>query len=1012
MDETKNAPLFSDETLAAIAPAPKPDHQGALEDANSHLAPPPKDVAFSPETQAALDAEEKEAKYGGMAGALKTGLQGAADAATFGLAGGIQDAFEPDAFKREDQRKARLEQREANPVANMVGQGVGMAASALIPGGGVVGAIEKGAARATEALLPKAIAIGAEAAAPTAMYKIGSQATKMAIENALFATGDEVAKTLAGDPPKSAEAFIGDVGLAAAVGGVFGAGLGAVNPLWKATAGKQMDGTLGAIQRKLGGREAVKGANEVTEGLAELGITADPAIIAGMSEDPVMRARFLELQQSQSKSGFAAKEMAHKMRGDLADTTVRELGFDPKAVPANLSEYRMGREAGDTLANEVHEMVGPISERYDQFYKKVEGAGLTPSMADKAPEIEAMSGKLASKIEKSTNALMKAQKRGDVEGAVEIAAKLEEHQQELRMLRQSSQAPGTVDRASERIMKLAQDEGWASSASSDIMKEVNRVIKELPDQKDLKSLTKYIEQVGHNTGSDVTNRPLMRAGSKMKAILREEEALAIESHLGEKAGQAAVDEFRAVQRDFAQHASKVDSLKEIVGQKYSSVSGYGKALKEMAKNDAETLLKRLGRDGDASALEFIQANFPRTADQVRKANMALLLEKAGNAATDGHSISLKKLTNAIRDLSPEMQEFMLPKGARDKLDLVSEMAEKLNNKDYNHSNTGRRVENLLKDFGGNLMGLISGLATGSAGIGLITREVGTHAGKELPDAARLALLKFLGSEGAPKGAGFKAMMEYIGAVQRGEAKTVNAVKNVFKAGVRVLPEAMQPSHRDIEKLDKQLESLQKNGPGNHVVASESAHDLSDYMPDHTAATIASVGSIANFLNSQRPVSPQANMLDTKLPMNAEQKAKWHNLLTIAQQPLTVLPKIASGRITGAEVLALKQMYPTTYSKLAKSLTEQMMTKVQKGESIPYSTRQGMSLFLGTPLDATLTPTGISSAQPMLAQPPEGMGPQPKGHKPPAASSLKGLMKAPASAMTADQARTARGQRLK
>jgi hypothetical protein len=51
----------------------------------------------------------------------------------------------------------------------------------------------------------------------------------------------------------------------------------------------------------------------------------------------------------------------------------------------------------------------------------------------------------------------------------------------------------------------------------------------------------------------------------------------------------------------------------------------------------------------------------------------------------------------------------------------------------------------------------------------------------------------------------------------------------------------------------------------------------------------------------------------------------------------------------------------------------MTESLSKGKSIPYKTRIGLSMFMAQPLDSTMTPGAILSAQPQPAPPPQPQG---------------------------------------
>jgi hypothetical protein len=70
--------------------------------------------------------------------------------------------------------------------------------------------------------------------------KIGSQVLQQATEMAAYQGGDEVSKMILNDPDTSAQTAMSNIGLGAAVGGITGAALGSLSPLWKATVGNKI----------------------------------------------------------------------------------------------------------------------------------------------------------------------------------------------------------------------------------------------------------------------------------------------------------------------------------------------------------------------------------------------------------------------------------------------------------------------------------------------------------------------------------------------------------------------------------------------------------------------------------------------------------------------------------------------------------------------------------------------------------------------------------------------------
>src|SRR5574337_1063267 len=69
------------------------------------------------------------------------------------------------------------------------------------------------------------------------------------------------------------------------------------------------------------------------------------------------------------------------------------------------------------------------------------------------------------------------------------------------------------------------------------------------------------------------------------------------------------------------------------------------------------------------------------------------------------------------------------------------------------------------------------------------------------------------------------------------------------------------------------------------------------------------------------------------------------------------------------------MYPRLYDKLVSGLTEQMTNHIAKGEDVPYDLRMSLSLFMGHPLDSSMSPSGILSSQSSFNAPKSEMASQ-------------------------------------
>jgi hypothetical protein len=165
----------------------------------------------------------KEEKFGGVEGAVKAGVAGAARGLTFGSSDlaltemGITDAETLKALQ------------EVQPVASIAGEGVGMVGqNFLLPGGGLVGAASKAGKAVTGALKAADLASDATTAAKilNSMGQIGAAAAGSAVEGALYAgVASSLTEAALGDADLNAEKILANFGHGALWGGAIGGAL-------------------------------------------------------------------------------------------------------------------------------------------------------------------------------------------------------------------------------------------------------------------------------------------------------------------------------------------------------------------------------------------------------------------------------------------------------------------------------------------------------------------------------------------------------------------------------------------------------------------------------------------------------------------------------------------------------------------------------------------------------------------------------------------------------------------
>lgn len=271
----------------------------------------------------------------------------------------------------------------------------------------------------------------------------------------------------------------------------------------------------------------------------------------------------------------------------------------------------------------------------------------------------------------------------------------------------------------------------------------------------------------------------------------------------------------------------------------------------------------------------------------------------------------------------------------------------------------------LTDVGGQAMGATVGGTLGHAmgGHGAIGALIGQHALGPFFSSVLPAIAKAITSNPSSAG-GFKAAVDHGLAVAKSEAVLTKAAKSIFKVGSSdVLPGYNSPNTTNIsikqrEKLDRLLKAIQQSP----AAMLNSTDKTSHYLPAHAQAMSQAAMNATNYLNGLRSDTDKKSPLDSKPTLSAPQKAAFNNALDIANKPSIIFDKIKTGSLTTNDITSLHTMYPALYESMKSKVMSEIITSENKDKPIPYKIRQSLSLFLGQPLDSTMTPSSIMAIQ--------------------------------------------------
>lgn len=859
------------------------------------------------------------AKFSSTPEQIKTGLEGAASGASFGLSTGVERAL---GVNPED-INARA---ETNPNIHMAGEATGLIGSGLLGYG-------------EGALLGKVgAAVAGRLAGETLLAKVGSSAARNAVETALVASGNEVSKMFANDPNQSAETAMTNIGMNALLGAGIGGAFGTASPLWKVANETKVGQFLNTIKNKADGlgKETLP-SPEIQNALGSAGIDIPNEMKAALSENPEARGMFQALQESTTSAGKEAQASYQLFRERANQAALKSLGkseADLDAI-ATMSDNDVGSKIKDSLSKQIKESIDPLTEKFEKVKEKFSNTPI----------------------------------------------------ESLDTLSMPS-ADSTISNLGNDISKMAQEQGYGVLKGTPQGSLINKVLNALPEIKTLEDLRKLQSQVGEQT----QNPEMWGLGKGLKNIFRNAEENIVESKLAKESPELLAEHREAR----AGYRTAMDTIDELNDRLHvGKYAGPGSFMTKLSEMNPEDVLRRLTTKNDANLLNILQEKFPAAAQGIKESFLNQALKQASAKASPGEAINIKSLFNVMDKWSPEIKEFALPPGASQQMDAIRSILDQLPNK-MNNSGTAKTLDALWSHIPGGVGSMVSLMTGHNPALGYVLGQLGKYVGREVPDAMKLATLKFLGSDLPINSSGFRAMAEMISHSMEGQKMIESGIKSIFKSGLQVFPQKFNVTPKERDKLKKKLDELQEK-PEDLLNTGGDSHY---YLPDQGGAFGSVAARAVQYLQTLKPNLTPQGLLDAPRKPNDFEVAKYDRALDIAEQPLTVLKHMNHGTLLPEDVISLRTIYPSLYSSLSQKIVNQIIDLKDKKNSIPYPKRMTLSLFLGQPLDSTLTPQAIQGIQ-MSGQIAQSQPQAPQQRK---KHSMTALNKLSGSFATPDQAR--------
>jgi hypothetical protein len=122
-----------------------------------------------------------------------------------------------------------------------------------------------------------------------------------------------------------------------------------------------------------------------------------------------------------------------------------------------------------------------------------------------------------------------------------------------------------------------------------------------------------------------------------------------------------------------------------------------------------------------------------------------------------------------------------------------------------------------------------------------------------------------------------------------------------------------------------------------------------------------------FLASKLPSTMEINPFDEEMEPSASEVSAFNRYRNIIEEPTLALDQIADGTLMPETIETLATVYPGLYNQMKAELLNQATTMLGKKEKIPYQTKLMISMFLGQPVETSLSLESILSNQMAFAQ---------------------------------------------
>lgn len=533
------------------------------------------------------------------------------------------------------------------------------------------------------------------------------------------------------------------------------------------------------------------------------------------------------------------------------------------------------------------------------------------------------------------------------------------------------------------ISKMISDQGLAKGPNEEGLSLAQKVLGQLKNQESANDLRKYMQNLSSAApfGSEK-----YAVGKDLRQILSD----GLDNTIGQHAGA----DFAQTQQQYAQFKGLLSDLNDRLHLGREGERGAGSFISNLREMDPESVASRMSLKNDSNLQALLDQHFPEAGQLARNQELNNVVK--ASLDKEGSAIDPKKLFAKLDKLEPELKNYILSAESQQQLGALQKLVQQVPLR-MNPSGTAKTLSKLWERMPESATALAAMMTGHNPLAGYIVGKAANWVGREAPDAARLAMLKYLGGKGAVSPEGFKAATHVAGAILHGEQKLEKAVESIYgHSTVRALEfPADKVLDKLAEHLDKVAENPEEQLQENHMGA---------YVPEHATAVGMITARATNYLQSLKPSTQPDAPLDPPKELSVTEKSAYKQALAIAQQPLVVLNSVKDGSLTQQELTHLQNLYPSLYQRMQQKLMNGLIEHKANEGALSYKTKMGLSMFMGQPLDSSMKPASIMASQPQPVAPQ-----QPQQAKKPSATALNHLNKLPAQFSTSTQANEQRRQ---